>query len=321
MKFIANFRLEKKYIIIYFGFIVSLFVFIFIWILCEMQRAKFFDPVSIIPIEYLEQFVYILPGPLYLDVIILYALPIIIFLIFAWLAPYMVIGVKKLHKSSFAFRTKPKYYIVELGKERKMITLVNRALFIGFLSFSLAALLTQMGLGALFRPNFFNDILHKSEAIFFGSFLFTSLALFAFLPLWLVEDAGVLSIRTFGEDRRPPSIKGPHVLFHNLLEGYAGISVVFALYTYITQTFEFLNYDFTQAAILTPLILIALPFIVTGLFAIPLVLYEKNLPDILAKVYKKLDIPFIVIPPFESLKNINLKDKILKEIEEGNRSK
>ena len=309
------FRLEKKYAIIYLGFIVSFFVYLLIWILCELQRAFQF-PMSIIPLEYLENFVYILPGPLYVDVIVLYILPILVFLFYIWIAPHVVKGVVKLHHSAFVFRKKPEYFIVELGNKRKSITLISRSLFVGFLSFSLAALLTQMGLGALFRPHFVDDILHKSEAIFFGSFLFTSVGLLAFIPLWLVEDAGILSIRTFEEDRRPPSIKGPHMLFHNLLEGYAGISVVFALYTYITQTFEFLNYDFKQAAILTPLILIALPFIVTGLFAIPLVLYEKKLPDILVKTYKKLDIPFIVIPPFEDLKDSNLKAKVLEELTE-----
>ena len=286
-----------------------------------MQKAGFFDPVSIIPIEYLEDFVYILPGPLYIDVIILYTLPILIFLLFAWIAPYMVIGVKKLHEFSFSFRTKPEYYIVEIGKERKSITLISRALFIGFLSFSMAALLTQMGLGKLFRPKFSDFILHKAEAIFFGTFLFTSIALFVFLPLWLVEDSGIISIRTFGDDRRPPSIKSPHMLFHNLLEGYAGVSVVFALYTYITKTFEHLDYDFTDPAILTPLILIVLPFIVTGLFAIPLILYEKNLPDILAKVYKKVDISFIFIPLFDGLKDPNLKAKVLEEIQDRSSSK
>ncbi|MBY8986296.1 MAG: hypothetical protein KGD65_14565 [Candidatus Lokiarchaeota archaeon] len=55
---------------------------------------------------------------------------------------------------------------------------------------------------------------------------------------------------------------------------------------------------------MTPIILIVLPFLLTGLFAIPVFIYERILIKILARVNKKvdkLDISIIEIPQFEDL--------------------
>jgi len=40
---------------------------------------------------------------------------------------------------------------------------------------------------------------------------------------------------------------------------------------------------------LTPIILIVLPFITSGLLTIPMVIYEKNLPKLAEKLHKKLN--------------------------------
>ncbi|MEJ2296691.1 MAG: hypothetical protein P8Y23_18235, partial [Candidatus Lokiarchaeota archaeon] len=62
--------------------------------------------------------------------------------------------------------------------------------------------------------------------------------------------------------------------------------------------------SFTDPAILTPIILLILPLIITGLFAIPLSLYEKNLEKIQNRIHTRLskfNIPYIDIPSYEHM--------------------
>jgi len=61
----------------------------------------------------------------------------------------------------------------------------------------------------------------------------------------------------------------------------------------------------TDPGLLTPIILMILPIILTGFYAIPLFLYEKKLPKIQSKIHDHLHeigIPKIVVPSFDELK-------------------
>ena len=75
MKLKEMFRLEKKYLIIYIGFFMSLLVYLFIYIAGSLMRAGLIG--NVVPEVYLTEFVVLLPGPLITDVLLLYLLPIL----------------------------------------------------------------------------------------------------------------------------------------------------------------------------------------------------------------------------------------------------
>ncbi|NHJ26319.1 MAG: hypothetical protein EAX89_17200, partial [Candidatus Lokiarchaeota archaeon] len=59
-----------------------------------------------------------------------------------------------------------------------------------------------------------------------------------------------------------------------------------------------------DAAILTPIIVILLPLILTGLLAAPLYLYERWLPKTKTKIHSRLakyNLPHFSIPKFDDL--------------------
>jgi hypothetical protein len=95
----------------------------------------------------------------------------------------------------------------------------------------------------------------------------------------------------------------------NVVEVYTGFSTIFAYVLLIVDTFGFMIDELAPGdpAILTPLILLFLPLIITGLFAIPLYLYEKYLEKIQNRVHSRFaryNIPYIDIPSFDKLKSI-----------------
>ena len=89
-------------------------------------------------------------------------------------------------------------------------------------------------------------------------------------------------------------------MYANILEGYAGISAVFSLVNLIWKAFQDLDFKF-DPAILTPIILIILPLLTTGLYAIPLYLYEALLPKIKKRTTKILKLPRIRIPEVDEI--------------------
>ena len=313
MKLKEMFRLEKKYIIIYIGFFMSLLLYLFIYIAGSLMRLGILG--NIVPEVYLTEFVVLLPGPLITDVLIFYLLPIAFYLLFYKIARVMIVGYLKLHKLIYIGRDPSHYGIVEIGSKRSMSTLIRRSLFVGFFSFSLSAVFVQTRLATLFRAlegtmtpeQAMSSGLFLAEAVFLGTFLFTSLSFFIFLPIWFIEDSGIIAYRYFRDKNKPLEIKGIHGIPRNLLEGFISISTVVALFYYIYNAYnQWIGFgNPSDPAILTPLILIILPILVTGLFAIPLIMYEKLLPDSISKLRVNLvekGVPLIEIPNFENMK-------------------
>jgi len=144
--------------------------------------------------------------------------------------------------------------------------------------------------------------LNIAEAMFLATFFFTSLALLVSVPVWLLEDSGLIFYRTFRQNNKIPHLGGTHRLYEQILEFFTGISTLLLLINIIIRCFNVLNPG--DVAILTPLILIVLPLFVTGLFAIGLIIYEKLLPETTDMVHKKLEkkgIQIISIPNFDDL--------------------
>ena len=263
-----------------------------------------FGPTPLIPKEYVTEFILIIPGPLITDILLLYAIPVVIYCLFYYLAPYFIIVYIKLHKFIYWIMRRPsKYGIFRLGTTVKPGRLFVRTFVVSLFSFSIAALIVQMGYGDLFRAGYNEEfIFHQAEAVFLGTFFICAFMIILFFPVWLLEDSGVVSYRVFHAERMPVDIQGVHSVYYAILAGYAGLSTILSLARYIIGTFRTLS--LSDPSILTPIILIALPFIVTGLLAIPIVLYEYFLARNRERLYSKLagfKFPEIMVPKFEEM--------------------
>jgi hypothetical protein len=257
---------------------------------------------GIIPKEYIFEFVAIIPGPMYTDILILYIIPILIYYLIKSIAPNLVFILYKINKFTFIFRVKPKYGIIKEQGELKTGQTIFRIILISLFAFATSSILVQLGFGKLFRASGGFGSLQYAEEIFFGTFFITGICLFLFAPLWLLEDSGVVAFRSYKDRRKTPIMEGIHNLFANLLELYTGLTTVQGYIALIITTFSVLVPG--DQAILTPIVLIILPFVITGLFAIPFYLYEKNLTNIRARIHSKLikkGLSLINIPDFEDL--------------------
>ncbi|MBN1801668.1 MAG: hypothetical protein JW891_09200 [Candidatus Lokiarchaeota archaeon] len=318
MKLKEIFKIEKKFTWIYIGLILSLFVYSLIFIAGILFRLKLIQN-PFIPDEYLTEFVVIIPGPLISDILILYLLPVVILLLFLKIAPLILTGYIKLHKISYLGRNAPEYGMIRQEQKRTTWILIKRSWTIGFFSFTIAAYLVNIGMGPLFRANMRGvqtDIiagtLNLAEAMFLGTFFFMFLALFLALPIWLLEDSGVMFYRIFPNDLRTPTLRGTYVLFERLLEAFTGLSTVILLYNIIVRCFSVLNPG--DVAILTPLILIFLPLFVTGIIAFALIVYEQLIPETIDKIHKKLlkkGYYFIEVPASLEILKIQPPEKLI----------
>jgi len=156
--------------------------------------------------------------------------------------------------------------------------------------------------------NFDLDLLplYTAEATFFMTFFVASFCSLIFLPIWLLEDSGLMIYRTFPDQRRTPIIEGVHLSYFKVLETYTGLATIFAYVRQLILTFEIIVNSpvLFDPAILTPLIVLFLPFIVTGLLAIPIFMYEKLLTRKTKRIYKrfsKYNLPSFKLPQLKEL--------------------
>ncbi|MFX1390687.1 MAG: hypothetical protein ACFE9Z_11535 [Promethearchaeota archaeon] len=301
MKIKEKIRKYEKYITIFIGFILSGALFLAIYLLAFIQ--KLLGTPNLVPPEYLSHFVAFLPGELWSDMIFLYLFPLIPFAIFYLIAPYTTWLLVKIHKMIYLSRKRFHYGIIELGPRRKPFFLFRRSLIVTLLSFSIAALFIQAGLGPLFREGMTPDsALHQAEALFLAVFFMVPFVLLIFLPIWFLEDAGIIIYRQYTGQQRTPVIEGTHAPYLNTLQGYAGISTIIILIVYVGSSFAESGFG---PAILTPVILIILPFLTTGLLSLALALYERFNPNLLKRIQRtieRLDLSRIRIPTFDELK-------------------
>lgn len=305
MKLKEIFKIDKKFTLVYLGFILSLVIYIFIYIAGILFRLGVFKD-NVVPDAYLVDFVWIIPGPLITDIIILYILPVIFLFLSLKITPKICKGLIKIHKLYYLGRVKPQYGIVKITQKRSMIVLVRRSLVLGFFSFSISAYIVNLGLGWLFRSDMGSidpaKTLNIAEAMFLGTFFFTSIALLISVPIWLLEDSGITYFRTFPENYKIPTMRGIHYFYEQILEIFTGFSTILLLINIIIRCFNVLKPG--EQAILTPLILIVLPLFVTGIFSFALILYEKLLPETVQNIYENLskkEVPYISVPKFDDL--------------------
>ena len=295
--------MDKKYIPIIIGFVFSIITFITIYLLTVYYT---------VPSSYVEDFIVIIPGPLITDILILYALPIVFYLLFYVIAPYLIQFYIHLHKFIYRLIGRPsKYGKAELGEKIKAGRILNRVITVSFFSFAISILMVQIGFGWLFREQLPGGspagaiILNQIESIFLGTFLLCAILIILFFPIWLLEDSGLVSYRVFHEERMPIDIQGVHSLYINVLLGYAGLTTILSLarFIYLTSYIAILNPEIAVIAF-TPILLLALPFIVIGLLAIPVYIYERSINTNQSRIKQRVErfnFPNIKVPQFEEM--------------------
>jgi hypothetical protein len=302
--------MEKKNLFILISFILSLCLFstIIILYIIDLLNIPGF-PGSLIPFEYIQFFIQILPGTIFTDLPLLYLFSIIVFAIFIGIAPILVQILYKVYDFTFIFRNKPQYGIIKKGTRIKATSIIYRAVLVSLFAFGTTTLMVQLGVGNIFRATAGMGAplpLIKAENIFFGTFFFTPISLLLFLPIWLLEDCGLVGYRTFKDQRKIPVVQGLFKWYMNVIEVYTGLSTIYGYLLLILNTFGYFLFSssFTDPAILTPIILLILPLIITGLFAIPLYYYEKNLAKIQRRIrlrLSKYNISSIEIPSYDQM--------------------
>ncbi len=279
---------RSKYIWLFVGFAISIAAFMTFVVLAELQKP--IGSKKFIPMEFVPYFVNLLPGTLFTDLIFLYAIPIGMILLFIVAGVPMVMGLVKIH--GLAHRG-AKFGINPLGPKVSGAKLFRRVLFVGLFAFSLTVLIVNAGYGTLFRnismspPIVADTVLTQGEGVFIGTFFIVGFLIILLLPFWLMEDAGILIYDVRPENRVTPNISGVHLWYVDFFEGYAGISAIISLVTLIYGAFG--EVSGLDPALLTPIMLVFLPFITSGLLTIPMVIYEKTLPKLVEKLQKKLD--------------------------------
>ncbi|MBD3228676.1 MAG: hypothetical protein GF329_10875 [Candidatus Lokiarchaeota archaeon] len=292
--------MKTKFYLILVGFILTIVLFISIIIL-GLISASFSGP-SLIPKEYIYSFVAILPGPIYTDILLLYTIPISFYYLHYLTFPYFSKTWIFFHK---IIRRKSQYAFLKIGEKTSFYKLFLRAFYAALFSFSITTLISSFSGIYLFRaghPISGLTTLFICEDIFLGTFFITPISIIIFFPLWQMEDSGLVTYRHLPEYRRTPEIEGVHALLYRVIKGYAGLSTIITLAYYIYASFNVLGWDFTQAAILTPLILIALPFLVMGLLFIPILLHEKYILKNTSRLRKSLNgLKLIDIPDINDM--------------------
>ena len=222
------------------------------------------------------------------------------------ISPILVQLLYKINKFTFVGRKAPDYGFLKVGENIKPSRIFIRAFLVNLFAFGTSAVLYQLGLGGLFRATGAGggtppEGLYAAEAIFFGTFFLASLSMLVFLPSWFLEDSGLVSYRHFPDQRRTPIIEGVHQWYVNALSIYTGLSTILTLFTVITKAFPDAGFG---PALLTPIIVIISPLILTGLLALPIYLYEKKMEKTQSRIHKKLakyNLRHFTIPTFEDL--------------------
>lgn len=267
-----------------------------------------------IPEEFVTHFVNVIPGPMWSDILLLYLFPVIIFLILKFLAPYTTLFYSKFHRAFYIFRSKPEYGIFLKKNERiSGGKILLRILKLSFLAFAFTGFFIPQ-FAEWFRYNYTKMVenpmnspgLFNSEALFLGTFASVPIIMLIYFPIWFLEDTGVISYRKFKTKRMNPDIEGVNRIFRDFLEYFVGFTTILV---YINRVYNVLYNEtvgFTEinATVLIPLILIFLPFLLGGLIAIPLLLYELTFNKTnkqIHKYLKKYNYGYINIPDFEAL--------------------
>jgi hypothetical protein len=294
---------KKKFVPLYISLGLTILLYVGIYVMARFPSQLTFG--LDIPEEFVSHFVYLLPGPLWTDIILLFLFPIIMFFLIQYISPYLTHGLVKIHGFFYIFRKKPEYGILKQKGDISAGKIFLRGLKLSFLAFVIASAFIQWGLGGIFRFNYSVTPLFNSEALFLATYILVPIVMFIFFPIWILEDSGLIAFRIFRNNRKNPDIEGVNRIFRDFMEYFIGFSTIFVYITIIIKTINNVLSDYDTAALLIPIILIFLPFLVTGLITIPLIFYEYYLEQNNDRIHgylEKKNFEYISIPDYKDLK-------------------
>ena len=96
-------------------------------------------------------FIPFIPGAIFTDIPIILALPVLLFIIFYYLAPYTARFYVKLHRGFCRLTgSRSQYGVMKLGKGFSGWQLFSRTMILSLFTFSIANFLVGLGLGTVF---------------------------------------------------------------------------------------------------------------------------------------------------------------------------
>ena len=268
---------SKKFFFVIYTLIISVSILVSIFIYATIREI--FYP-SELPPNYVSDFIVLLPGPLLTDIILIYIIPLLSFLIIKYISPITTLFYAKFHKLLFIFRKKPEYGIYNQNNRIYSGKLIYRLLFASFLAVALAVAIVQAGTVEYFKKlhepiesyNRPQRIIFFFDASFLASLFFVPLAILILVPLWILEDSGLIAYRIFPEKRKNPDIEGIYKKYKGTVEYFVGFSIIIV---YILMVYRIFNIMLLGGSVLIIfIILIFLPFTISGLIAIPIFFYK-----------------------------------------------
>ncbi|MBY9006103.1 MAG: hypothetical protein KGD63_05040 [Candidatus Lokiarchaeota archaeon] len=300
--------ISKKFSYVFFSLIISITIFGFLFVF-NLIRQIYIN--SEITNDYIIDLIVILPGPIWTDIILIFILPIIIYILIRYILPYSTLFYTKIHRLLYIFREKPKYGIYNQKNNTYTSKIIYRLLIASFLSVTLAAMIVQEGTIQLFKQlNINYDSLESGnkflvfiDASYIASFFFIPLAIIILIPLWMLEDSGMMAFRSFPEKRKNPEILGIFKQFKGFIGYFVGVLTFISYIVIVYKIIQVISYE--NIALIPTILLLLLPFILSGILATPILIYEKSFDKTMNKVVtylKKKGYEDIIIPKFDDFK-------------------
>ena len=172
----------------------------------------------------------ILPGDILFDFVWLYVISILVGIIIYFVTPYFSILFWKMHQ--LINHNSYRYHLQSIDSRYQMKG--YRSLIVpSLVSMGLAMSLASSSLkNVIFVTESFNGLDPGNEAmivsmpILFITLLVSSVILFLFAPIWLLENSGVICEKKVDSTLSNVEIEGVGNFYHKLLKGFAGISTI-----------------------------------------------------------------------------------------------
>ncbi len=220
------------------------------------------------------------PGNFIVEIIIFWTFPFLFLLLSILFVRFLSIFYIYLHKA--AKFGKYKYSLISMDA-----TLIE---FPEVLGRAIVPFLLSFSIGYWFSNWFFGETVGDTVSVlllFLYAIMFSPITVIVVTPLWLLDDAGIISIRKRSEgERKLPDIQGPSTYFVSLLTGSA---YSLALVTFITFIIAIIQ-STGQVAFLGALVYIVIMFYIEWIALIYLfeIFIHKLKFKLLEKIPEKL---------------------------------
>ncbi|MEM2143136.1 MAG: hypothetical protein QXQ81_07775, partial [Candidatus Thorarchaeota archaeon] len=214
-----------------------------------------------------------LPGDILLDFVWLYVISVVIGIFLYIFTPLLAIVFWRVHRLA---KGRSHNYYIQRYSEGQVASLSRRymtpALTSMGLSFSLSGEATR---NMIFVMENFEHLAEEDIAIvtampvLFIAILVSTVVMLIFAPLWLLEDAGLISEKRITGPRMTADVEGVGQFFTKYLRGFAGLSTVIGYLLLGVQTVLWYQIMLTRTELMLPAFVYLLP--VTAVFAAPLI--------------------------------------------------